>query len=89
MTVRRGGKILCVGSLDTENTVHMKIGTRKRLSYIFSYGGQVSDLEQVLKLIAEGVLRPQVEQGKLKDFPKVLRNLCDGKVKARVALMHE
>lgn len=87
--VRRGGKLLCIGSLDTENTIHMKTGTRKRLSYIFSYGGQVPDLEVVLKLVAEGALRPQVEEKTLKDFPAVLKDLLDGKVKARVALVHE
>ncbi|CAK7203312.1 hypothetical protein SEUCBS139899_006043 [Sporothrix eucalyptigena] len=87
--VRRGGKLLCIGSLDTENTIHMKVGTRKRLSYIFSYGGQVPDLEVVLQLVAEGALRPQVETKTLKDFPEVLKDLLDGKVKARMALLHE
>ncbi|KAH8898872.1 N-benzyl-3-pyrrolidinol dehydrogenase [Thozetella sp. PMI_491] len=86
--VRRGGKIVNVGSLDTENTVHMKIGTRKRLSFIFSYGGQVKDLEQVLDLIAKGSIRPRVEDGKIKDFPTVLQDLHDGKLKTRVSLLH-
>jgi alcohol dehydrogenase, propanol-preferring len=86
--VRRGGKIVNVGSLDTENTVHMKIGTRKRLSFIFSYGGQVKDLEQVLDLIAKGSIRPRVEDGKIKDFPTVLQDLHGGKLKTRVALLH-
>jgi alcohol dehydrogenase, propanol-preferring len=90
IAVRRGGKLLCIGSLDTENTIHMKVGTRKRLSYIFSYGGQVQDLEVVLKLIADKKIQPQVETNKtLEDFPSVLKDLCDGKVKARVALLHD
>ncbi|KAG7061977.1 4-coumarate-CoA ligase [Colletotrichum scovillei] len=87
--VRRGGKLLCIGSLDTENTIHMKIGTRKRLSYIFSYGGQVKDLREVLQLIAKGKIRPRVETAKLSDFPDVLDRLERGEIKARVALMHE
>ncbi|KAF5017609.1 hypothetical protein F66182_10435 [Fusarium sp. NRRL 66182] len=86
--VRRGGKLLCIGSLDTENTIHMKIGTRKRLSFIFSYGGQVRDLEQVLELIAAGCIRPRVETRKLEDFEQVLSALGDGKIKSRVALLH-
>jgi propanol-preferring alcohol dehydrogenase len=65
----------------------MKTGTRKRLSYIFSYGGQVEDLKEVLDLIAKGVIRPQVQPGKLEDFPTVLKDLEDGKVEARVALL--
>jgi propanol-preferring alcohol dehydrogenase len=88
-TVRRGGKLLCIGSLDTENTIHMKIGTRKRLSYIFSYGGQVQDLEVVLQLIAQKAIRPQVKPGRLEDFPTVLKQLGEGKIEARVALLHD
>ncbi|QBZ63332.1 hypothetical protein PoMZ_12230 [Pyricularia oryzae] len=87
--VRRGGKILCVGSLDTENTVSMKIGTRKRLSFIFSYAGQVQDLEKVLDLVARGVIRPQVQEKRLKDFPDVVRDLEAGKIDGRVALMQD
>ncbi|KAK0624237.1 N-benzyl-3-pyrrolidinol dehydrogenase [Immersiella caudata] len=87
--VRRGGKILCVGSIDSENTVHMHLGTRKRLSFIFTYGGQVGDLRDVLDLIAKGVIKPQVAPGKLEDFPKVLKALRDGEVDARVALLQE
>ncbi|KAF6800220.1 hypothetical protein CSOJ01_12287 [Colletotrichum sojae] len=86
--VRRGGKLLCIGSLDTENTIHMKIGTRKRLSYIFSYGGQVRDLNEVLKLIAEDKIKPRVETAGLEDFPDVLSRLERGEIKSRIALMH-
>lgn len=87
--VRRGGKLLCIGSLDTENTTHMKIGTRKRLSFIFSYGAQVEDLKQVLNLIAAGHIRPRVETRKIPEFEQVLEELVDGKIKSRVALIHE
>lgn len=86
-TVRIGGKIVCVGTLDLDNTVHMKVGVRKRLSIIFSYGGQARDLEAVLHLMSKNVLRPQVETGRLQDFPQVLRDLCNGKVKGRMALL--
>ncbi|KAJ5158813.1 Short-chain dehydrogenase/reductase SDR [Penicillium coprophilum] len=87
--VRRGGKLLCVGTLDEENTIDMKIGIQKRLSIIFTYGGQWRDLKEVLDLISTGVIRPQVETASLKEFPQVLKDVCDGKVKARVALLHE
>lgn len=87
--VRRGGKLLCVGTFDDENTIDMKIGIQKRLSIIFTYGGQARDLKEVLDLISKGVIQPQTETARLKDFPVVLKNVCDGKVKARVALLHE
>ena len=64
----------------------MKIGIRKRLAFIFSYGGQREDLEALLDLMSKGVIMPQVEESRLEDFPKVLQDLCDGKVKARIAL---
>ena len=74
--------------MDTENTIYMKIGTRKRLSYIFSYGGQVQDLKAVLDLISKGVIRPQVEMANFEEFPRLLKDLVAGKVKSRVALVH-
>lgn len=89
VTVRLAGKLVCIGTLDLENTVHMKIGIRKRLSIVFSYGGQLSDLEAVLDLIAKGAIQPHVEDGRLEDFPIVLKDLCDGKIKGRVALVHK
>ncbi|KAJ5690696.1 hypothetical protein N7462_005088 [Penicillium macrosclerotiorum] len=87
--VRPGGKILCVGTLDRTNELDMKTGIRKRLSIIFTYGGQYRDLVEVLDLIAKRVIQPQVEIGRLRDFPKVLKDLGDGKVKDRVALVSD
>ncbi|KAF2820575.1 GroES-like protein [Ophiobolus disseminans] len=87
--VRQAGRILCVGTLNHENTVHMKIGIRKRLDIIFSYGGQTGDLKESLDLIAKGVLNPMVTDGKLEDFPKVMKQLEAGTVQGRVALLFE
>jgi propanol-preferring alcohol dehydrogenase len=80
--------MLCVGSLDKENTVHMTFAIRKRLSIIFSYGGQVQDLKEVLGLVAKGTIRPLVETKQIGDFPEVLRDLHEGKIKGRIALLH-
>ncbi|KAH6643054.1 chaperonin 10-like protein [Boeremia exigua] len=87
--VRQAGRLLCVGTLNHENTVHMKIGIRKRLDIIFSYGGQIRDLSEALNLIAEGVLDPIVADGKLEDFPHVMGELEAGKIKGRVALLFD
>lgn len=81
--------MVCIGTLDTENTIDMKIGIRKRLSIIFSYGGQLRDLKAVLELISKKAIQPQVESATLQAFPTVLEDLCNGKVKARVALIHD
>ncbi|KAJ5783078.1 hypothetical protein N7457_004852 [Penicillium paradoxum] len=87
--VRPAGKILCVGTLARVNDLDMKIGIRKRLSIIFTYGGQYRDLVDVLDLIAKGVIKPQVELGKLQDFPRVLKELGEGKIKDRIALVSD
>lgn len=87
--VRQAGRILCVGTLNHENTVHMKLGIRKRLDIIFSYGGQTKDLSKVLDLIAQGVLNPMVTEGKIEDFPKVMSDLEAGRVQGRIALVLE
>lgn len=64
----------------------MRMGIRKRLAFIFSYGGQREDLKALLDLMSKKVIMPQVEEGRLEDFPRVLQDLCDGNVKARMAL---
>ncbi|KAL2818610.1 chaperonin 10-like protein [Aspergillus granulosus] len=85
--VRPGGKILCIGTLDRVNQLDMKNGIRKRLSFVFSYGGQYRDLEEVLQLIERGVISPRVKRGRLEEFPRYLRELCEGGVEDRVALV--
>jgi propanol-preferring alcohol dehydrogenase len=80
---------LCVGTLNHDNTVHMKLGIRKRLDIIFSYGGQTRDLKESLDLIAQGILDPIVADGKLANFPRVLKELEAGKIKGRIALLFE
>ena len=85
--MRPGGKILCIGTFDLKNEVDMKVGIRKNLNIIFSYGGRMEELVKVLDLISKGHIQPQVELGKLQDMPTVLKNLWDGKIKDRVALV--
>ncbi|PLB51442.1 GroES-like protein [Aspergillus steynii IBT 23096] len=85
--VRPGGKILCVGTGDRQNEVDMKVGIRKRLSIIFSYGGQYRDIVEVLNMIATGIIQPQVETRGLRDLPAVLEDLSSGRIRGRVALV--
>ncbi|KAL4932478.1 uncharacterized protein BDV17DRAFT_287993 [Aspergillus undulatus] len=53
--VRPGGKKLLIGTGDRVNELDMKNEIRKRLSVLFSYGGQKQDLEEALDLIGPGV----------------------------------
>lgn len=86
--VRRGGRLLCIGSLDNKNTIEMKLATRKRLSFVFSYGSQAQDLPKVLDLIATKKVEPWVQSRPLKDLQAVLAELEVGEVEARVVLVH-
>jgi propanol-preferring alcohol dehydrogenase len=63
--------MLCVGTLNHDNTVHMKLGIRKGINIIFSYGGQTKDLEDALGLIADEVLHPMVSDGRTVDGMKL------------------
>ncbi len=85
--VRYGGKLLYVGTLSDETTIDAKLCIKKRLTVLFNYGGKYQDVLEVLDLIAKKEIRPQVETGSLKDFPKVLQDLHDGKIRSRIALI--
>jgi propanol-preferring alcohol dehydrogenase len=87
--VRRGGKIVNVGTFDHTNVVDMKNGIRKRLTFLFSYGGFVEDLEEVLGLIEKGVIQPVVEERGASDFPDILEGLVKGTITGRMALQWE
>jgi len=67
----------------------MKIGIRKRLDIIFSYGGQREDLKEALDLIAAMILDPVVAERKLEDLPWILRELEAGKIKGRISLLFD
>jgi propanol-preferring alcohol dehydrogenase len=73
--------------MSRETNVDAKICIKKRLTVLFNYGGQFQDVVEVLDLIAKKALRPYVETGSLKDFPRVLQELHEGRIKSRIALI--
>ena len=68
-------------------TLDNKLAVRKKLTILFSYAGTHEDVVDILDLIAQGKLRPQVETGDMDDFPEILQRLHDGKIKSRIALV--
>ena len=87
--VRRGGRIILVGLLDTELKLdHLKCIV-KRLSILHTFGGHSADIVDGMALISQGVLKPRVETAPLKQFPGVLKDLHEGRVKSRMALIPE
>lgn len=85
--MRYGGKLLYVGILSDETIIDAKLCIRKRLAVLFNYGGQYQDVVEVLNLISRKAIKPRVETGDMRDFPKVLQDLHDGKIKSRIALV--
>ena len=67
----------------------MKVAIRKRLYIIFSYGRQRRDLKEALDLIAAKILDPVVAEGRLEDFPRILKDLEAGKVRGRMSLLFD
>ena len=62
---------------------------RKQLNVLGTYGGTCTDIEACLDLIAKGVLVPQVTTASMRDFPTILDDLHEGKVKSRIAMLPE
>lgn len=87
--VRLAGTVVIVGLLSPELPLSVPTIVRKHLRILGSYGGTLSDVEACLDLISKGVLVPQVDTASLKDFPTILEDLHEGKVKSRIALIPE
>ena len=85
--MRSGGRLVQVGLLGPELTIHNALAVRKKLTILCSYGGMYEDLVDCLDLIQKGALKPQVETGDFDDFPSVLEKLHAGKIKSRIALI--
>jgi alcohol dehydrogenase, propanol-preferring len=85
--VRMAGKIVLVGLLAPKVTIESFVAVRKHLSILCSYGGTITDLRDSLKLTSKGVVKPQVVTGRLDSFAEVLKDLHEGRVKSRIALV--
>ncbi|KAK6380126.1 hypothetical protein LTS17_005314 [Exophiala oligosperma] len=87
--VRRAGTVVLVGLINPSISFSSLVPITKQLDVLGSYGGTSSDLEASLDLIAKGVITPQVETGHMKDFPQILDDLHNGKIKSRIVLVPE
>ncbi|KAK5424743.1 hypothetical protein LTR83_000333 [Exophiala xenobiotica] len=88
-SVRMAGTVVLVGLLNPAISFNSLPAVTKQIDILCSYGGTSSDLEASLDLIAKGVITPQVETGSMKDFPQILDDLHNGKIKSRIALVPE
>ncbi|KAK5461074.1 hypothetical protein LTS15_003137 [Exophiala xenobiotica] len=88
-SVRMAGTVVLVGLLNPGISFNSQPAVTKQIDILCSYGGTFSDVEASLDLIAKGVITPQVETGSMKDFPRILDDLHNGKIKSRIALVPE
>lgn len=87
--MRRAGTIVLVGLLSLELAFPTRNVVRRQLRILSSYAGTITDIEECLRLIAKGIIAPQVTEASMEHFPTVLHDLHAGKIKGRVALVPE
>ncbi|RVX73884.1 hypothetical protein B0A52_02774 [Exophiala mesophila] len=87
--VRLGGTLVLIGLLSQTVTLNLYDALPKQVNILCSFGGTHTDLRASLDLIAKGVIVPQVQLGKLADFPTILQDLHSGKIKSRIVLVPE
>lgn len=88
-TVRRGGTILNVGLLAHSHTTNHISNIVKALTILYTFGGHSADIVAGMAMIANGSLKPHVETAPMGDFPRVLQDLHEGRVKSRIVLVPE
>jgi alcohol dehydrogenase, propanol-preferring len=89
VTVRLGGKIVLVGMIGESLVLQSRAAIMKHLDILCSMGGTLEDLRASLDLIVKGIITPRVEMDSLANLPQVLKNLHEGKIKSRMALIPE
>lgn len=63
------------------------VSVLKAVTIKCSYNGTIEPLRECLNLMAKGVLKPVVETGSIRDLPKVVKDLDEGKIKNRMVLL--
>ncbi|MBM7116626.1 zinc-binding dehydrogenase [Archangium primigenium] len=85
--VRRGGTVVLVGLHTLQLGLSSVALINQQTRVQGAFWGTHQELKEVLQLIAEGHLQPQVETGRLRDVGHWLEKLKTGQVRSRVALL--
>lgn len=84
---RRGGTLVLVGLQSAQLPFAAQLVINLQLHVHGSFWGTRQELKEVLQLLGEGKVRPQVETGRLADVNHWLERLKAGQVHSRVALL--
>ncbi|PSN65732.1 GroES-like protein [Corynespora cassiicola Philippines] len=85
--VRPGGTVVLVGLASEKVTFTTTELVTKNIALRGSTSASVQELQEVLQLIAKGVLRPQMEQLPFNDIPGALERLGTNEVEGRLYVM--
>jgi alcohol dehydrogenase, propanol-preferring len=85
--VRIGGVIQIIGMGGRELPIPLVAGVMKHVAIKLSAWGCKSELKDVLAVISQGKVKPQVDERPLEDCLTVLHDLASGKLRSRVALI--
>ncbi|KAK4610612.1 Alcohol dehydrogenase [Fulvia fulva] len=87
MVVRNAGTIVLVGLFSPTVPLIPLVSVLKAVTIKCHYNGDIKGLRECLELVGKGVLKPVVETGSIRDLPRVLKDLDEGRVRNRMVLL--
>ncbi|KAI7769547.1 hypothetical protein LZL87_003037 [Fusarium oxysporum] len=85
--VKPGGKVVTVGLASSDVTIPSNTGSGyilKGLTIVGSIGASMQDLKDVLTLLAEGAIKPELTEVSFEEIPETIKRLAEGTVTGRV-----
>ncbi|KAL5584306.1 hypothetical protein FOVSG1_013695 [Fusarium oxysporum f. sp. vasinfectum] len=85
--VKPGGKVVTVGLASSDVTIPSNTGSGyilKGVTIIGSIGASMQDLKDVLTLLAEGAIKPELTEVAFEEIPETIKRLAEGTVTGRV-----
>ncbi|KAL5623746.1 hypothetical protein FOBRF1_002996 [Fusarium oxysporum] len=85
--VKPGGKVVTVGLASSDVTIPSNTGSGyilKGVTIVGSIGASMQDLKDVLTLLAEGAIKPELTEVAFEEIPETIKRLAEGTVTGRV-----
>ncbi|PNP78615.1 hypothetical protein FNYG_07961 [Fusarium nygamai] len=86
-SVKPGGKVITVGLASSDVTIPSNTGSGyilKGVTIVGSIGASMQDLKDVLALLAEGKIKPELTEVAFEEIPETIKRLTGGTVTGRV-----
>ncbi|KAI0663490.1 alcohol dehydogenase [Cubamyces menziesii] len=85
--LRPAGTLLLIGLGAERVEIPLLTAAMKQLAIRTTFGGDCRDLEECFDAIAEGKVKPEVEERPMDECGRVVHGLAKGEIRARVALV--